>query len=80
MEIEKTKEFVEFLVKELVSNKDAVVVSFVEEENAYVIDTKVHADDLGRIIGKQGKNANAIRTVVKSFAGRGKKHLVMKFN
>lgn len=71
----------EYIVKEIVDNKDAVSVEKVEEENAIVLKVTLDPEDLGRVIGKMGKTANAIRTVVRALSGKEtKKHIVIKFN
>jgi hypothetical protein len=65
------KELVEFLVKELVDYPDEVVVTETQEGRGSVaIEIRVAPPDTGKIIGKQGKIANAIRTVVKAAASR----------
>ena len=62
------KELVEILAKALVDHPDQVVVTEVHKEDAYVIELKVAPEDMGKIIGKQGRIAKAIRTVVKAAA------------
>ncbi len=61
-------DLVEAIAKELVDNPDAVVVTSREEGNTLVIEVKADSDDLGRIIGKEGRIAKAIRTLVKAAA------------
>ncbi|HHX68167.1 MAG: KH domain-containing protein [Miniphocaeibacter sp.] len=61
-------ELVETIAKELVENPDAVVVTHREEGNTLIIEVKADPNDLGRIIGKEGRIAKAIRTVVKAAA------------
>ena len=62
------KEFVEYMVKALVDEPDAVEVNEVAGESGLLIEVKVAEADLGRIIGKQGRIANAMRTLVKAAA------------
>ena len=64
------KELVEYLVKELVDNKEAVVITESEEG---VIGVSVDKKDMGKVIGRQGKIAKAIRTIVKAAAAGGEK-------
>lgn len=64
------KELVEYLVKELVDNKEAVVIT--ESEDG-VIGVCVDKKDMGKVIGRQGKIAKAIRTIVKAAAAGGEK-------
>ena len=57
---------VEYIVKALVNDVDQVNVTRVERDDATVIEVRVAKDDMGKIIGRQGRIARAIRTVVKS--------------
>ena len=66
-------ELVAFLAKSLVSNPDEVFVTLVEERNANVYELEVDDDDLGKVIGRGGKTARAIRTVVTAAAPRSRK-------
>ncbi len=73
-------ELVEFLVKKLVSDEDLVKVSQEEGENGEItIHVEVGPDDMGKVIGKNGKIASAIRTFVKSIASREHKKVFVKF-
>lgn len=65
-------ELVEFIVKSLVENKQAVKISSSKENDEVVISVVVAEDDLGRVIGKNGRIAQSIRTIVKSMAARDK--------
>ena len=68
------QELVEYMVKALVENPDDVVVKQVEGETVIIFEVTVAADDLGKIIGRQGRIANALRSIVKAAASRqGKK-------
>ncbi|WP_418790078.1 KH domain-containing protein [Phosphitispora sp. TUW77] len=68
------KELVEFLAKSLVDNPEEVTVDVVEGDKTVVLKLKVTPDDMGKVIGKQGKIAKAIRTIAKAAASRkGKK-------
>jgi predicted RNA-binding protein YlqC (UPF0109 family) len=63
------RELVEFLVRALVSDPGAVRVEEVEEvEGEIVLEVRVADDDLGRVIGREGRVANAIRTIAKAAA------------
>ncbi|MGE5407323.1 MAG: KH domain-containing protein [Syntrophothermus sp.] len=64
------KELLEFLVKALVEDPEAVVVEELEEEGDLVYEITVADADLGRVIGKGGRVANAIRTIAKAAAVR----------
>jgi len=63
-------ELLEFLVKALVEDPAAVVVEELEEDGDLVYEITVAEDDLGRVIGKRGRVANAIRTIAKAAAVR----------
>ena len=63
-------ELLEFLVRSLVEDPAAVVVEELEEEGDLVYEISVAEDDLGRVIGKGGRVANAIRTIAKAAAVR----------
>lgn len=62
------KDLVEYLVKKLVSDPDAVNVTAIEDEQGALYEVRVAPDDMGKVIGREGRVANAIRTVVKSVA------------
>jgi hypothetical protein len=63
-------ELLEFLVKALVEDPEAVVVEELEEDGDLVYEITVAEGDLGRVIGKGGRVANAIRTIAKAAAVR----------
>jgi predicted RNA-binding protein YlqC (UPF0109 family) len=63
-------ELIEFLVKALVEDPGAVVVEEVEEDGDLIYEVTVADGDLGRVIGKGGRVANAIRTIAKAAAVR----------
>ena len=73
------KELVEFLVKNLVSNPDAVEVTELVKERETVYTIKVGEEDFGKIIGRSGKVATALRTVIKTAAKKNNKHVFVKF-
>lgn len=69
---------VEVIAKSLVDNPDGVVVTEKTDRQGTVISLKVDADDMGKVIGKQGRIAKAIRTVVNSAAIREKKKVTVE--
>jgi len=69
------KELVEILAKALVDQPDKVSINVVEKEKTTVIELKVAQEDMGKVIGKQGRIARAIRTVVKAAATKDKKRV-----
>ena len=64
------KELVEVVAKALVDNPDEVVVTEKTEGRSTVIEIRVAASDMGKVIGKQGRIAKAIRSVVKAASSR----------
>ena len=64
------KELVEVIAKALVENPDEVAVTESVKDDEIVVELKVAASDMGKVIGKQGRIARALRTVVKSAAGQ----------
>jgi predicted RNA-binding protein YlqC (UPF0109 family) len=58
------KELVEQIVRSLVDNPDRVKVTQLDGEQSSIIELTVAPEDLGKVIGKQGKNAQAIRTII----------------
>ena len=60
------KELVEFVVKSLVDAPDEVSVNVIEGEKSTILELKVAQEDVGKVIGKQGRIAKAIRSVVKA--------------
>ncbi len=72
------RELVEFIAKTLVDHPEAVQVRQVEGERTIVIEVKVAPDDVGKIIGKQGRIVNALRAVVKAAAVRTGKRVTVE--
>lgn len=59
-------ELIKYIVEQLVEDKDAIEITRVDEENVVKITIKVADGDIGKVIGKQGKIASAIRTLAKA--------------
>ena len=72
------KELVEVIAKALVDNPEEVVVTESEKEDEIVIELKVAASDVGKVIGKQGRTAKAIRSVVKAASSKTEKKVVVE--
>lgn len=62
------KEFLEIVVKQLVNNPDQVVVEVEETEDRMLLKLTVAEEDKGRVIGREGKIAKSLRTIVKAVA------------
>jgi predicted RNA-binding protein YlqC (UPF0109 family) len=72
------KDLVEILAKALVDQPDQVTINMIEKERSIVIELKVAQEDMGKVIGKQGRIARAIRTVVKAAATKEKKRVIVE--
>ncbi len=72
------KEVLELIAKALVDDEDAVSVTEVEGEQSVILELRVANADMGKVIGKQGRIAKAIRTVVKAAASRENKRVVVE--
>ncbi len=73
------KEILETIILNLVDDKDAVEINEVEGEKSIIFEVKVAETDMGRVIGKQGRLAQSIRTVMKSVAGKEHKKVSVEF-
>ena len=71
------KELVEIIAKALVDNPDEVVVTEKDNGKSILIELKVAPTDMGKVIGKQGRIAKAIRSVVKAAASREDKKVIV---
>ena len=72
------KELVEVIAKSLVDHPDEVVVTERETDKSITVILKVASDDMGKVIGKQGRIAKSIRTVVKAAATKDDKKVVIE--
>ncbi|MCY3624564.1 MAG: KH domain-containing protein [Candidatus Dadabacteria bacterium] len=72
------KEFVEFMAKSIVDNPEEVQVTEVAGEKTTVIELRVASEDLGKVIGKQGRTAKAIRSILSAAAAKMKKRAVLE--
>ena len=73
------KQVLETIIRNIVENEDAVSINEKEEEERIIFEVKVAEEDMGRVIGKQGKVANSIRTVIKALASKDKKKVSIEF-
>lgn len=72
------KQLLETIAKSLVDYPDKVQVAEVAGEQSIILELKVAPEDMGKVIGKQGRIAKAIRTVVKAAAVKENKHVVVE--
>jgi len=72
------KELLETIAKALVDNPEYVTVNEVEGEQSLILELKVSKEDMGKVIGKQGRIAKAIRTLIKAAAVKENKRVVVE--
>ena len=72
------KDLVEVIAKSLVDHPDEVVVTEKETDNATIVELRVSPTDMGKVIGKQGRIAKAIRSLVKAAASKDDKKVVVE--
>lgn len=73
------KEILETIIKNLVENENEVIITEKEDEKGLSFEVKVADQDMGKVIGKQGRVAKSIRTVMKSVAGKEHKKVNIEF-
>ena len=73
-----TKELIEYIAKALVDHPEQVKVSEIEGERTSVIKLSVAKEDLGKVIGKQGRIATAIRIILGAVSAKSKRHSVLE--
>jgi predicted RNA-binding protein YlqC (UPF0109 family) len=72
------KDLVQYLAKSLVNNPEAVEVKETQGDTASVLELRVAKEDLGRIIGKQGRTAKSIRTILNAAASKANRKVVLE--
>jgi predicted RNA-binding protein YlqC (UPF0109 family) len=73
------KEFIEFIAKHLVDNPDGVTIEERSgDDKKYIFSLKVSAEDVGKVIGKQGKTAQAMRTLLTAVAAKEGKRAILE--
>ncbi len=73
------KDILETIIVNLVDNKEEVFINEKQDEQGIVFEVKVAESDMGKIIGKQGKTAKSIRTVMKAISSKEKKKVTVEF-
>jgi len=73
-----TRELIESLIKKLVDDPDAVIVRMVEGSTSVILEVEVAPGDVGKIIGKRGLMADAIRYVLSGIGGKEKRRYVLE--
>jgi hypothetical protein len=72
------KELIEYIAKALVDNPDAVKVTEIEGEKTSVIELSVAKEDLGKVIGKQGRTARSLRTILSAASTKNNQRAVLE--
>ena len=72
------KDLVEYIVKSLVDSPNEVNVNVIEGEKSTILELRVASNDIGKVIGKHGRIAKAIRTVLQAATAKGGKHTVLE--
>ncbi len=72
------KDLVEFMARALVNQPDAVAVKETQGDTASILELSVAKEDLGRIIGKQGRTAKSLRTILNAAAAKANRKVVLE--
>ena len=72
------KDLIAYIAKALVNKPEEVVVTEIEGQQIYVIELKVAKEDIGKIIGKHGRTARAIRTILGAASAKTKKRSILE--
>lgn len=73
------KETIELIINSLVNDKEAVSINEIDGEKSVIFEVKVAENDMGKVIGKEGRIAKAIRTIMKSLAAKEEKRITIEF-
>lgn len=73
------KDTLELIIKTLVDDENSVSINKIEKENEITFEVAVAENDMGKIIGKQGRIAKAIRTIVRAVASKEQKKVSIEF-
>jgi len=72
------KDLIEYIAKSLVDKPGEVAVNLVEGEKSTILELRVAADDIGKVIGKHGRIAKAMRTVLQAATAKSGKHTILE--
>ena len=72
------KDLIKRIVQALVDNPEQVEVSEVESGRTLILEIRMAKEDIGKVIGKQGRTAQAIRTILRAASGKLKKHIIFE--
>ena len=73
------KETLELIISSLVNDKEAISINEIDGEKTVIFEVKVAESDMGKVIGKEGRIAKAIRTIMKSLAAKEEKRITIEF-
>ncbi len=73
------EEFLRIIISNLVDNKESVEINAIDQGKSIVFEVKVHQEDMGKVIGKQGRIAQSIRNVMKAVANKEHKKASVEF-
>ena len=73
------KQVLETMIKTIVDDKENVSINQIEKEKLTIFEVKVSKEDMGKVIGKDGKNAKAIRTIARAIGSREHKKVTVEF-
>ena len=73
------EEFLKIIISNLVENKDKIEITKKEEEKQTIFEVRVAKEDMGKVIGRQGRLAKSIRTVMKSVSAKEHKKVLVEF-
>lgn len=73
------KETLELIINSLVNDKEAFSINEIDGEKSVIFEVKVAENDMGKVIGKEGRIAKAIRTIMKSLAAKEEKRITIEF-
>ena len=74
------EKMIEYIVRNLVNNQDAVTIGTTEDNGTNVIHVQVAEEDVGKVIGKNGKIAQSLRTILRSASSKTGKKYILKIN
>jgi len=72
------KDLIKRIVQAIVDNPEQVEISEIKGEHVSVLELKVAKEDIGKVIGKKGRNVQAIRTILNAASGKVKKHNILE--
>ena len=73
------EEFLRIIISNLVENKDAIEINTIDKGKSVIFEVKVAQEDMGKVIGKQGRIAQAIRNIMKAVANKEHKKASVEF-